>query len=139
MMLLKIRAKPFNIAIILTYTPTNSYPEEKVEEYFEQLQKLIKMCKSNEIIILMGDCNTKVGSSKYKNIVGQHGLGNKNEHGERFIEFCKENQLIICNTFFQHHKRRLYTWKSPGDIYRNQIDYIMISDRHKKDVKQART
>ena len=71
----------------------------------------------------------KVGDERYQNIVGMHGLGRGNERGERVIQFCQENKLLIANMWFQQPVRKLYTWKSPGDISRNQIDYIMYKER----------
>ena len=87
----------------------------------------------------MGDMNAKVGKMKYKQIAGQHGMGTRNDRGDRMIQFCEENHLVICNTFFQHDHRKLYTWKSPGDRTRNQIDYIMVRNRFKNNVKNAKT
>ena len=78
----------------------------------------------------MGDYNDKVGKGKKEDTVGYFGLGTRNERGERLIKFCEENNLCIANTFFQQPARRLYTWKSPGDINRNQIDYILIKKRY---------
>ena len=66
-------------------------------------------------------------------------LEKQNERGQRLIEFCNENNMVIMNTWFQQPLCRLYTWKSPGDISRNQIDYIMINQRFRNCVKQART
>ena len=87
----------------------------------------------------MGDLNAKVGDKRYQIIVGMHGLGRRNERGERLIQFCQVNKLIITNTWFQQPVRKLYTWKSPGDISRNQIDYIMLNERFRNCIKQAKT
>ena len=67
-----------------------------------------------------------------------HGLGDGNGRGERLIQFCERNNLVVTNTFFQHPPRKLYTWKSPGDVTRSQIDYVLISQRFKNSVKQAK-
>ena len=85
----------------------------------------------------MGDLNAKVGKEGQNPTTGKFGLGEINERGRRLVDFCTENNLIITNTFYQHHPRNLYTWKSPGDIYRNQIDYIMIDQPHKNAVKNV--
>ena len=87
----------------------------------------------------MGDLNAKVGDERYQNIVGNHGSGQRNERGERVIQFCQENKLLIANTWFQQPVRKLYRWKSPRDISRNQIDYIMFNDRFRNCIKQAKT
>ena len=86
----------------------------------------------------MGDLNAKVGDERYQNIIGMHGFGRRNERGERLIQFCQKNKLIIANTWFQQPVRKLCTWKSPGDISRNQIDYIMLNERFRNCIKQAK-
>ena len=87
---------------------------------------------------MMGDMNAKVGSISHSNNVGNFGLGGKNDRGERLIQFCKQNQLMITNTWFWQPPQKLYTWKSPGDT-RNQIDYIMINQRFRNYIKLAKT
>ena len=83
-----------------------------------------------DVTILMGDWNAKLGKSASKTSnIGMFGLGCRNERGDRLEEFCVTNNLVIGNTLFQHHQRRLWTWMSPGDRARNQIDYIMIGRR----------
>ena len=77
----------------------------------------------------MGDWNAKVGSQETPGVTGKFGLGIQNEAGQRLIEFCQENELVIANTLFQQHKRQLYTWTSPDGQYQNQIDYILCSQR----------
>ena len=59
--------------------------------------------------------------------------------GQRLIEFCQENVLVIANTLFQQHKRRLYTWTSPDGPHRNQIDYILCSQRWRSSIQSAKT
>ncbi|GFO37891.1 craniofacial development protein 2-like protein [Plakobranchus ocellatus] len=81
----------------------------------------------------MGDFNAKVGTDKVDDIdiVGKHGLGIRNERGEKLIEWCQTNNIIVGNTWLQQPPRRKWTWKSPGDETRNQIDYMMISKRYR--------
>lgn len=71
--------------------------------------------------------------------IGKFGLGQRNERGERLIQFAAQNNLAISNSFFQHHPRRLYTWTSPDGNYRNQIDYIMIGSRWKSFIRNVHT
>ena len=75
------------------------------------------------------DWNAKVGSQETPGITGKFGLGIQNEAGQRLIELCQENALVIANTLFQQHKKRLYTWKSPDGQHQNQTDYILCSQR----------
>ena len=72
-------------------------------------------------------------------VTDKFGLGVKNEAGQRLIEFCQEDALVIANTLFQQHKRRLYTWKSPYGQHRNQIDYILCSQRWRSSIQSAKT
>ena len=137
--MLKLRAKPFDIAIIQTYAPTSSYSEEEIEEHYEEVEMMIKEVKSTDVLIITGDFNAKMGKGSYQDLVGNHGLVKRNQRGDRMLQFCIENDLIVTNTTFQHPNRLLYTWKSPGDISRHQLDYLLIRKRHRNSVKQCRT
>ena len=75
----------------------------------------------------MRDWNAKVGSQETTRVTGKFGLGVQNEAGQKLIEFCQENTLVIANTLFQQHKRSLYTWTSPDGQHQNQIDYIFAA------------
>ena len=86
-----------------------------------------------------GDWNAKVGSQETPGITGKFGLGIRNEAGQRLIEFCQENALVIANTLFQQHKRRVYTWTSPNDRYQNQIDCILYSQIWTSSIQAAKT
>ena len=88
--------------------------------------------------VIIGDRNAKVGSQKMCWVTGKFGLGVQNEAGQRLIEFCQENTLIIANTLFQQHKRRLYTWTSPDGQYQNQLDYILCSQRWRSSIQSAK-
>ena len=81
----------------------------------------------------------KVGSQETPGVTGKFGLGIQNEGGQRLIEFCQENALVIANTLFQQHKRTLYTWTSPDDQHQNQIDYILCSQRWRSSIQSAKT
>eukprot|EP00795_Rhopilema_esculentum_P005942 gene5942-11290_t len=86
----------------------------------------------------MGDLNTKIGSGKDGKTVGQYGNGVGNERGDIWVQWCERNDMIITNTWFKEHPRRVYTWKSPGGLTRNQIDFITRNERFKGAVKQAK-
>ena len=87
----------------------------------------------------MWDWDAKVGSQETPGVTGKFGLGIQNEAGQRLIEFCQENLLVIANTLFQQHKRRLYTWTSPASQHQNQIDYILCSQRWRNSIQSAQT
>ena len=78
-------------------------------------------------------------STKSPGVTGKFGLGVWNEAGQRLIEFCQENTLLIANTLFQQHKRRLYTWTSPDGQHQNQIDYIVCSQRWRSSIQSTKT
>ena len=86
---------------------------------------------------IIGDWNAKVGSQEIPRVTGKFGLGVQNEAGQRLTEFCQEKKLVIANTFFQQHKRWLYTWTSPNDQYWNQIDYFLCSQRWRRSSTQS--
>ena len=90
------------------------------------------------VIFSIGDWNAKVGSQETPGVTGKFGLGVQNETGQRLIEFCQENTLVIANTLFQQHKRKLYTWTSPDDQHQNQIDYILCSQRCRSSMQSAK-
>ena len=87
----------------------------------------------------IGDWNAKVGSQETPGVTGKFGFGIWNEAGQRLIEFCQENALVIANTLFQHHKTRLYTGTSPDGQHRNQIDHILCSQRWRSSIQSAKT
>ena len=91
------------------------------------------------IIFIIGDWNAKVGSQETPGVTGKFGLGVQNEAGQRLIEFCQGNALIIANTLFQQHKRRLYTWTSIDGQHQNQTDYILCSQRWRSSIQSAKT
>ena len=108
-----LQGKPFNITVIQVYAPTSNAEEAEVEWFYEDLQDLLELTPKNDVLFIIGDWNAKVGSQETPGVTGKFGLGVRNEAGQRLIEFCQENALVIANTLFQKHKRRLYTWTSP--------------------------
>ena len=90
---------------------------------------LLELTPKKDVLFIIGDWNAKVESQETTGVTGKFGLGIQNEAGQRLIEFCQENALVIANTLFQKHKRRLYTWTLTDGQHRNQIDYILGSQR----------
>ena len=107
------QAKPFNITVIQVYAPNSNAEEAELEQFYEDLQDLLKLTSKKDVLFIIGNWNAKVGSQETPGVTGKFGLGIWNEAGQRLIEFCQENTLVIANTLFQKHKRRLYTWTSP--------------------------
>ena len=121
------QGKSFNITVIQVYAPTNNAEEAEVEQFYEDPQNILELTPQKDVLFIIGDWNAKVGSQGTPGVTGKFGLGMWNEAGQRLIEFCQENTLLIANTLFQQHKRRLYTWTSPDGQHRKQIDYILCS------------
>ena len=115
MISVRLQGKPFNITVIQVYAPTSNTEEAEVEQFYEDLKDLLELTYKKDILFIIGDWNAKVGSQETPGVTGKFGLGIRNEAGQRLIEFCLENALVIANTLFQQHKRRLYTWTSPDD------------------------
>jgi len=111
------QGKPFNVTVIQVYALTSNVEEAEVEWFFEDLQDLLELTPKKDVLFIIGDCNAKVGSQEIPGVTGNFGLGVQNEAGQRLIEFSLENALVIANTLFQQHKRRLYTWTSPDGQY----------------------
>ena len=111
------QGKPFNTKAIQVYTPTSNAEEAEVEQFYKDLQDLLELTPQKDILFIIGDWNAKVGSQEISGVTGKFGPGVQNEAGQRLTEFCQENTLLIANTLFQQHKRRLYTWTSPDGQY----------------------
>ena len=110
-----------------SHAPTSNTEEAELEWFYEDLRDLLELTPKKDVFFIIGDWNAKVGSQETPGVTGKFGLGMWNEAGQRLIEFCQENALVIANTLFQQHKRKLYTWTSPDGQHRNQIDYILCS------------
>ena len=133
------KGKPFNITVIQVYALTSNAEEAEVEWFNEDLQDLLELTPQKDVFFIIGDWNTNVGSQETPGIRGKFGLGVQNEAGQKLIEFCQENTLVITNTFFQQHKRGLYTWTSPDGLHRNQTDDVLCSQRWRSSIQSAKT
>ena len=122
-----LQGKLFNITVTQVYAPTSNTEETEAEQFYEDLQDLLELTPKKDVLFIIGDWNAKVGSQETHGVTGKFDLGVQNEAEQRLIEFCQENALVIVNTLFQQHKRRLYTWTSPDGQHQNQIDYIFAA------------
>ena len=104
MISVRFQGKPFNITVIQVYAPTSNAEEAEVERFYEDLQDLLELTPQKDVLFIIGDWNTKVGSQETRGVTGKFGLGIWNETGQRLIEFCQENALVITNTLFQQHR-----------------------------------
>ena len=129
MISVRFQGKPLSITVIQVYAPTSNAEETEVERFYEDLQGLLELTPQKNVLFIIGDWNAKVESQETPGVTGKFGLGMRNEAGQRLIVFSQENALVIANTLFQQHKRRLYTWTSPDGQNQNQNDYILCSQR----------
>ena len=111
------QGKPFNITVIQVYATSSNAEQAEVEWFYEDLQDLLELTHKKDILFIIENWIAKVESQEIYGVTGKSGLGVQNEAGQRLTKFCQENTLIIANTFFQQHKRRLYTWTSPDGQY----------------------
>ena len=105
------QGKPFNIKVIQVYAPTSNVEEAEVEWFYEDLQDLLEITSKKDVLFIIEDWKAKVGNQETPGVTGKFGL--EVRAGQRLTEFSQENTLVIANTLFQQHKRRLYTWTSP--------------------------
>ena len=133
------QCKAFNITVIQVYAPTRNAEEVEVECFYDDLQDFLEQRHKKDVLFITGDWNAKVGSQEIPAVTGKFGLGIQNEAGQRLTEFCHENALVIANTLFQQHKKRLYSWTSSDGQYLNQIDYILCSQRWRSSIQSAKT
>ena len=143
LMTIRLQAKPINFTVIQVYAPTSTANDDDVDEFYAQLQDTLDKASKRDVVMIIGDFNAKIGAGyqheEEKVAIGKHGLGVRNKRGDSLVDFCIGNELVVANTLFQQHPRRLYTWISPNGKVRNQIDFILIKKRWKSSVKVAKT
>ncbi|KAI5708046.1 hypothetical protein M8J77_015361 [Diaphorina citri] len=143
LILIQISATPVNLNIIQVYAPTADKPDTEVEELYNSINQIYEKLPKQDATIIMGDFNAKLGAGQKTEFVGMHGLGERNERGDTLEKFAEQHSLVVLNTQFKQHPRRLYTWKSPldkpGRTVRNQIDFVMINKRYRNSCTSMRT
>ena len=117
------------MSIIQCYAPTNDGDEEDKNLFYEQLQAELEEIPRHDVIIVMGDMNAKVGDDNLgvERTMGHHGCGTINNNGERLVDFCADNSMVIGGTLFPHPTTHKLTWISPNGRDKNQIDHIAIN------------
>ena len=118
---------------------TSNAEEAEVKWFYEDLQDLLELTPTKDVLFIIGDWNAKVGSQEIPGVTGKFDLQVQNEAGQGLIEFCQENALVIATTLFQQQKRRLYTWTSPDGQHQNQTDYILCRQRWRSSIQSAKT
>ena len=130
------QGKPFSITVIQVYAPTSNAEEAEVEWFYEDLQDLLELPPQKDVLFITGDWNAKLGSKETPGVTGKFGLGMWNEAGQRV---SPRERTGHSKHSFQQHKRRLYTWTSLDGQHRNQIDYILCSQRWRSSIQSAKT
>ena len=125
------QGKPFNITVIQVYAPTSNAEEAEVKWFYEDSQDLFQTNTPKRCPFHYRGLECKSRNSRNTGVTGKLGLGVQNEAGQRL---CQENALVIANTLFQQHKRRLYTWTSPDGQHQNHTDYILCSQRWRSSI-----
>ena len=100
MISVRFQDQPFSITVIQVYAPNSNAEEAEVERFYEDLQHLLELTPPKDVLFVIGDWNAKVESQEIPGVTGKFGLGVQNEAGQRLIEFCQENTLVIANTLF---------------------------------------
>ena len=119
---LHFQGKPFNITAIQVYALTSNAEEAEVQRFYEDLQDLLELKTKNDVLVIIGDWNAKVGSQEIPGVTGKFGIGVQNEAGQRLTEFFQENALVTVNTLFQQHKRWLYMGITRWSVL--QLDWL---------------
>ena len=137
----RFNASPFKITLIHVYAPTSSSSEDDIEAFYSDIDEVLSETDKKDFLILTGDWNAKIGSDNkdWKSVMGRYGYGDRNERGERLLEFATVHNLYVCNTRFEQKPERKWTWASPDGIHKNMIDLILIQQRWKTSVINCRT
>ena len=113
--------------------------ENAIQEFYKVFDATKKKCKSGEMLLVMGDWNANFDCGVEQPMVGGYGLGNRNERGDLLVDWRHENSMVVTNTWLKNHPIRLYTWRFPGDLTRNQINYILSPKRCRNSVLNCKT
>ena len=129
--------------IVQVYAPTNNAESEANDDFYDQLQSVLEGVPKHDLLIVIGDWNAKVGQSQEgeERTIGKYPLcgGIRNDNGERFVNFCAMNDLLIASTVFPHKDIHKYTWTSPNSKFKNQIDHITINNKFRRSMTDTRT
>ncbi|XP_062612706.1 craniofacial development protein 2-like [Saccostrea cucullata] len=136
----RLNSKYCKLTIIQCYAPTNDAEEEVKDEFYEKLQMVVSNVPQHDMLLIMGDLNAKVGTDNTdcEIFMVKHGCGIKNGNGERFIDFCLNNNQMIGGTIFPHKDIQKLTWKSPDGRTTNQIDHITVNSKWRKSLQDVR-
>lgn len=136
----RTKKKKVNLNVIQCYAPTNDREEEIKVDFYDQLQTVLDKCPDRDITMMMGDFNAKTGSDNtgYEEVMGRHGIGLMSENGEKFLDFCALNKLVVGGSIFPHKRIHKATWVSPDHVTENQIDHVCVSKQFRRSLQDVR-
>ena len=136
----RLKDRHINMTIIQCYAPTNDSSDDSKDNFYSQLQTEVEKALRHDLLVVMGDLNAKVGSdTNCERMMGKHGVGVRNDNGERLVELCTMNSLVIGGTLFTHRDIHKLTWISPNGRDRNQMDHLMINGMWRRSLLDVRT
>ena len=139
---IRVAGKPFSMTIVQVYAPKSESSGEIIDDFYEDLEKLLKSIPRKDVLVVQEDFDARIGrdaGAGWKGTVGKFGIGETNERGLKHLEFAKRHQLTTVTTLFGHKLSRRTTWHSPDGRTHNQIDCIFVRRRHSTGVNRART
>ena len=136
----RFHSRHVKLTLIHVYAPTNDTDEEAKDHFYEKLQAIVDKTPKHDLLVITGDLNAKVGSDVegYERVMGKHGVGIRNDNGEKLCDFCGMNDLVITGTIFPHKEIHKQTWISPDRRTCNQIDHVLINRKFKTSVLDTR-
>jgi hypothetical protein len=136
----RFRSRARNVSIVHVYAPTNTSSVDVKDEFYEQLSSTLNNVRKGDILIVMGDLNARVGSDNtgYESFMGKHGIGTRNDNGERFVDLCDNRQLVIGGTLFINKDMHKLTWYSNDGTTRSQLDHFTISRKWRRSLLNVR-
>ncbi|ESN96465.1 hypothetical protein HELRODRAFT_68065, partial [Helobdella robusta] len=138
MMYARFKGYPRDIDVVVAYAPTMDHSDAEIEAFYDQLEQTLNVLPKKDVKIITGDWNAKIGRDNigFEEVMGKYGIGNRNNRGERLLEFAKDQKMYITNTKTQNTKK--WTWESPDGKTTNMIDLILIEQKWMKFVTQCR-
>ena len=136
---IRVASKPFNMTIIQVYAPTSDYDDQIIEEFYDDLERLMKKTPKKDVLIILGDWNAQIGENANHLAAGKFGYGETSERGMKLLDFAESHQMVVANTLHRHKASRRITWHAPDGVTKKQIDYILIPKHFQSSVNKART
>ena len=135
-----MNSKYAKLSIIVAYAPTDTSQEEDKDEFYEALQSTLENIPAHDVLLTIGDFNAKIGNNNEnrKRVMGKHGMGIITNNGERLINICQENNLVIGGSLFTHRDIHKLTWTSPDGNTKSQIDHIIINGKWRHSLLDVR-